>query len=148
MSPLGGDPTAVRWRLHLTSPPERVHGFLATDEGRAKFWAESAVEVKDEVVFTFASGLSFQAKIIDNRPPRWFAIAYAGSSMSSFELSSDGRGGTDLVLTDKGIQPTHRAEIMSGWVSVLLALKAACDFGVDLRNHDSQRTWDHGFCDN
>lgn len=147
MSPLT-DPTAVRWRLHLSSPPERVHGFLATPEGRARFWAESAVEDGDDIVFAFANGLSFRAKIVDNRPPRWFAIAFSGSSLSSFELSSDGRGGTDLVLTDKGISPHQREQIMAGWVSVLLALKAACDFGVDLRNHDAQRTWDHGFCDN
>jgi hypothetical protein len=33
-------------------------------------------------------------------------------------------------------------------VSVLLALKAAADFGVDLRNHDPARTWWQGYCDN
>ncbi len=35
----------MRWRLHLASPPAAVHRMLASDEGRARFWAESAVEV-------------------------------------------------------------------------------------------------------
>jgi hypothetical protein len=37
---------------------------------------------------------------------------------------------------------------MAGWVSVLLALKAAADFGIDLRNHDPARTWNKGYVDN
>ena len=28
------------------------------------------------------------------------------------------------------------------------ALKAAAEYGVDLRNHDSDYTWDKGFADN
>ena len=40
------------------------------------------------------------------------------------------------------------AENRAGWVSVLLTLKAAADFGVDLRNHDPTRTWDQDFADN
>jgi hypothetical protein len=36
---------------------------------------------------------------------------------------------------------------MAGWVSVLLALKAAADFRVDLRSHDPQRTWSQGYAD-
>jgi hypothetical protein len=40
------------------------------------------------------------------------------------------------------------AEVNAGWVSVLMALKAAADFRVDLRNHDTRRTWSQGYCDN
>jgi len=29
-----------------------------------------------------------------------------------------------------------------------MALKAAHDFGVDLRNHDPELTWDQGYVDN
>jgi hypothetical protein len=29
-----------------------------------------------------------------------------------------------------------------------MALKAAADFGVDLRNHDRQRTWEQGYVEN
>jgi len=41
-----------------------------------------------------------------------------------------------------------RAEIIAGWVSVLLSLKAAGNFGVDLRGHDPERHWDHGYVEN
>lgn len=33
-------------------------------------------------------------------------------------------------------------------VSVFLALKAAADFGVDLRNHDPSRSWSQGYAEN
>jgi hypothetical protein len=36
---------------------------------------------------------------------------------------------------------------LAGWVSVLLALKAAVDFGVDLRNSDPARRWEDGYVD-
>jgi len=39
-------------------------------------------------------------------------------------------------------------EPCAGRVSVLLALKAAVDHGVDLRNHDRERTWVQGYADN
>lgn len=38
------DTNDIRWRLHLKSPPEMVYWMLATDEGRACFWAEAAQE--------------------------------------------------------------------------------------------------------
>jgi hypothetical protein len=42
----------------------------------------------------------------------------------------------------------YRAGVIAGWAPVLLALKGAADYGVDLRNHDSGRTWEQGFADN
>ena len=77
----------------------------------------------------------------------YFAVEYFGS-VTTFELTQDGRGGTDLTLTAAGVPPADRVEMTAGWVSVLLALKAAVDSGVDLRNHDPARTWDQGFADN
>lgn len=41
-----------------------------------------------------------------------------------------------------------RAEFTAGWVSLLLTMKAAIDHGVDLRNHDPERTWVQGYADN
>ncbi|MGH9769506.1 MAG: hypothetical protein ACREAB_18940 [Blastocatellia bacterium] len=51
-------------------------------------------------------------------------------------------------MTDEGAKASDRIEVIAGWVSVLMALKAAVDFGIDLRNHDPQRTWDEGFVEN
>jgi len=59
-----------------------------------------------------------------------------------------GRGGTDLSLIDVGAPSEYRTEVIAGWVSVLMALKAAIDFGVDLRAHDDDRNWDSGYVDN
>ncbi len=38
------DPDLIVWKLHLSSSPRQVYQVLATNEGRAGFWAESAVE--------------------------------------------------------------------------------------------------------
>ena len=46
-----------------------------------------------------------------------------------------------------GGNPEFRDELLAGWLNVLLPLKAACDFGIDLRNHDPARTWDRSFVD-
>ena len=60
----------------------------------------------------------------------------------------DGPGGTDLKLTDSGIPPADRTEVIAGWVSVLIALKGAADFDIDLRCHDPARSWEAGYADN
>jgi hypothetical protein len=73
---------------------------------------------------------------------------YYGNSVATFELADDRAGGTDLILTDSGVPDEDRSEVIAGWVSVLTALKAAVDFGVDLRNHDPLRTWDDGYVEN
>jgi hypothetical protein len=67
---------------------------------------------------------------------------------ATFTLSDGGQGGTDLTLTDTGVPAQDRAEVTTGWVSVLLALKAAADFGADLRNHDPARSWEQGYVEN
>ena len=132
----------VRWRVHLASSPEAVYELLTTDEGRAQFWAESAVEREGTIEFEFPNGVRSRGVVLGADPPRSFSVEYFGSA-ATFELEPDGDGGTDLTLTGAG-----DAEVLAGWVSVLLTLKAAADFGVDLRNHDAGRTWSQGYCDN
>ncbi len=138
----------IVWRIHLALAPERVFEFFSTDEGRARFWAESAVEKEGEIHFIFPGGQTWQGKILASDPPRLFRLVYYGGSTTTFLLEEDGTGGTDLTLTDEGIAPEYHSEVVAGWVSVLMALKAAVDFGVDLRNHDPARSWDQGFADN
>ncbi|HEX6386857.1 MAG TPA: SRPBCC domain-containing protein, partial [Anaerolineae bacterium] len=96
----------------------------------------------------FPDGQRWSGRILEQQPPRRFVVEYFGGSMTTFELADDGAGGTDLTLSDAGVPAADRAEVTAGWVSVLLALKAAVDFGVDLRNHDPRRTWDTGYADN
>jgi uncharacterized protein YndB with AHSA1/START domain len=142
------DPGVIRWRLHLAAPVAQVYAALATDAGRARFWAESAVERAGVIHFVFPNGATWEGPIEAADPPRTFAVRYYGGSLATFSLAADGRGGTDLTLTDAGVPEADRAEVTAGWVSVLLSLKAAVDFGVDLRTHDPARQWDTGYAEN
>jgi hypothetical protein len=140
--------TDIRWRLHLSTLPAEDYPFLATDDDRARFWAESAVETAGVIAFRFPNGLTASSRILEQEPPHRFAVEYLGGSIVTLELADDGRGGTDLTLTDSGVAAAWHAETLAGWVSVLMALKVAVDFGVDLRNYDPGRTWDQGYGDN
>jgi uncharacterized protein YndB with AHSA1/START domain len=142
------DPAVIRWRLHLTAPPAVVYARLATDAGRDSFWAESAVERDGAIDFVFPNGLMWRGEILEATPTRRFSVRYFGGSTATFELADDGAGGSDLTLTDANVPDADRVEVIAGWTSALMALKAAVDFGVDLRNHDPQRTWDHGYVEN
>lgn len=137
----------VRWRLHLRAPPARVYEMLATANGRARFWAESAPEEEGAVAFAFPNGERWLGRVLQASPPRRFALDYFGTA-ATFELEPDGRGGTDLSLVHAGVPAEEHVEVLSGWASVLLSLKAAVDFGADLRNHDPERTWSEGYVDN
>jgi hypothetical protein len=68
-------------------------------------------------------------------------------SRATFELQPEEGGGTLLTLTETGVPPGEWAENRAGWVAVLLALKAAADFRVDLRNRDPARGWEQGYVD-
>lgn len=142
------DDGVVRWRVHLASPPERVYAMLATDDGRARFWAESAVEHAGAIEFVFPNGMTWRSDVLDDDPPRRYRLRYFAGSETTFDLAPDGAGGTDLTLTDRNVPAADWAATHAGWVSVLLALKAAVDHGIDLRNHDATRAWDQGYCDN
>ena len=98
--------------------------------------------------FVFPNGAEWKGRILEKNPPHRFRVEYYGGSITTFELSPDGSGGTNLTLTDAGISAEDRTEVIAGWVSVLMALKASVDFGTDLRNHDPERTWDEGYVEN
>lgn len=48
------DSGSIRWRVHLRSSPAKVYDALATDEGRALYWAERTVESDGVVTFHFS----------------------------------------------------------------------------------------------
>lgn len=138
---------SVEWKVHLTSPPEDVYQAISTETGRESFWAESAPAVAEVIHFEFPNGVEMRSAILEARPPETFAVDYFGGT-ATFDLASDGDGGTDLTLHHEGLSETEYHDTAAGWVSVLLSLKAAVDFGIDVRNHDPQRTWDEGYVDN
>src|SRR5574341_480556 len=54
----------VRWRLHLATPPEMVYQFLASDAGRAAFWAEAARQEAGVIEFAFPNGMRTRSRVI------------------------------------------------------------------------------------
>lgn len=137
----------IVWRLRLASGPERAYEALATDAGREGFWAESSREQNGAIALRFPNGEETVAPVLAAEPPRRFALHYFGAA-TSFELEPRADGGCDLTLTVTGTPEAEWHEVHAGWVSVLLALKARVDFGVDLRGHDPARTWGRRYCDN
>ncbi len=140
-------PDTIRWRVHLRTPPAVVFDMLSSDRGRSAFWAEAAPEVDGVIRFRFANGMTHDAGVLESSPPDRFAVEYFGGSRAHFELADDGAGGTDLTMTESNVPEPNWIEHLPGWIPVLLALKAAADHGIDLRNRDPQRTWAQGYVD-
>jgi uncharacterized protein YndB with AHSA1/START domain len=132
--------------MHIPVAPDVVFSALTTDRGRTRFWAESSVEHEGVIQFRFVNGVTHQSRIVETEPPRMFAIEYFGS-LVRFELSDDGRGGTDLDLANTGVPAHEWHEVFAGWLNVLFPLKAWLVCGIDLRNHDPLKTWDRGYAD-
>lgn len=138
----------IHWKIHFRSNPQNVYEMLSTDEGRAQFWAEATEESGDTLIFHLLNEPHrIDGRVLERVPGRRYAVEYFAGSTATFEFDPDGRGGTDLTLTAAHVDERWRMEMAAGWVTVLLALKAAVDFGVDLRNHDQNRSWDQGFVD-
>jgi uncharacterized protein YndB with AHSA1/START domain len=132
--------------MHIPASPEEVFAALDSDQGRATFWAESAVEVDAHIEFQFINGYACRSKVLERRPPHVLSIDYFGGP-ARFELTADTMGGTDLLLTHDGVGAEEWNEVHAGWLNVLFPLKASVVHGVDLRNHDPERSWDHGYAD-
>jgi uncharacterized protein YndB with AHSA1/START domain len=137
----------IRWRVHLRSAPEAVYRALTTAEGRARFWAESAEQDGDVIRFRFSNGQQLDARVLEQTSPVRFRLTYFGGGVVTFDLARTDDGGTDLTVTDEVTSAEEYGHNRAGWVAVLLVLKAAIDFDVDLRSHDTSRTWEHGYVD-
>jgi hypothetical protein len=110
----------------LRFAPEKVFAALAAHAGRARYWAESAPEANGTITFHILNYELFAGRVPGKRKPSLFKLEYFGTIVE-FSLRSDEKGGTDLSL---------------------MAMKAAVDHGVDLRNHDASRAWGNGYADN
>ena len=142
-----GIPDTILWKLHFASSPDDVYAALATDEGREKYWAESAVETDGSIHYVFLNDIEDTGSILERVPGKKFKVTYFEWTVV-FDLEDDGAGGTDMTVTCLGVPEEEKRQMSAGWVSWLMAMKAAVDFDVDLRNHDRQRTWFHGYADN
>ncbi|MHA7870796.1 MAG: SRPBCC domain-containing protein [Hyphococcus sp.] len=137
---------AFGWKLFLRSPIEEVFAALATDKGRARFWAEKTLETNEQVAFFFPNGQKHVAEVLEKAPPNLFSIRYFGA-VTTFDLREQDAG-VVVNLTVSEAAEDDWLESYAGWVSVLMNLKAVLDFDADLRNHDSAKSWDQRFVDN
>ena len=137
----------IVWRVHIAAPRTVVYEYLATAQGRARFWAESAEERNGVISFVFPDGSRYESDILERREPKLFSIEYF-ASVVVFRLEPDGDDSTVVVMENEGVDPAERTEVTAGWVSVLMQLKAAAQFGVDLRNHSAERSWARGYVEN
>lgn len=137
----------IEWRVHFNSPVEKVYNFLSTDIGRSKFWAEETIEEDGYIKFSILNYPTYNAKIIERIPKQLFKLEYFGTDVC-FKLNETDNKETDLHLVALTPNENVKIEMTAGWVSVLMAMKAAVDFDVDLRNHHPKRTWENGYLDN
>lgn len=140
-------PVPINWRIHFRSSPEAVWDAWTTDTGRERFWAERSRAIQDGFALKFINGETLSIRIHEAVPPSRLVFAYFGNSHVTVELTGDDRGGCDLRLIEDGVPPEEHLENYAGWASVLLACKAAVDFGIDLRSHDAARTWESRYVD-
>lgn len=138
----------INWKLHFSSPIERVFSALTTDKGRKTFWAEQTLEENGYIEFSILNYPKYKSKILSNNGKDLFKIEYFGTAVEFQLIATKDDNGTDLILTAFVNDDEVRFEMTAGWVSVLLAMKAAVDFGIDLRNHNIDRVWDNGYLDN
>ncbi|MGB5817971.1 MAG: SRPBCC domain-containing protein [Saonia sp.] len=137
----------ITWKIHLKSSPEIIFNFLVTAEGREKFWSEKALEKNGVIHFLFPNGEHYEGRVLKIITNKEFHLDYF-NSIVKFQLAPSGNHGTDVTLTNEGVSEDDFMEVHSGWVSVLLNLKAAVDFQIDLRNHHPDKTWNEKFVDN
>ena len=87
----------IKWEMHFNSSPQVVYEGLATAEGRAKYWAESAEEKDGVIEFQILGYPPFQGKVLDKIPKKLFKVEYFGTIVT-FKLESDGKRGTNMQL--------------------------------------------------
>lgn len=134
-------------RLHLALPPAQVYGWIGTDAGRTRWWAERSEERDGLVELSWDDEGSLIAPVLRRRAPASFALRWFGGSELQFALRGDGAGGTDLDFVLLDVPDERWAREQAGWPARLLELKAACEHGVDLRNHDPARDRGSGYVD-
>jgi uncharacterized protein YndB with AHSA1/START domain len=136
----------IVWRLSLASSREHVFALLDTDEGRERFWAVGSQGVDGGFELEFPGGLTTRVDVVEREPRGRLVLRYFGSDVELELVERDG-GGCLLELRCRCDDPASWVEMHPGWVSWLLVLKAAADFGVDLRNGAPERAWPQRYVD-
>jgi uncharacterized protein YndB with AHSA1/START domain len=138
--------------VKLAAGRDRVWQALTTPGGITSWWAERAeIQPTDGGLLRllFPNRRMLDSKVVMCRPMQFVSFVYFGGTRAQFEVTTHPSGGTVVTVTDHGFSSQEDyAETLAHWTSVLLALKAYLDFGVDLRNHTPAFNWEQGFVDN
>ena len=137
----------IYWNVKIKASPSKVYEMLNTAEGRSKFWAESASEKEECVYFKFPNNQEYVSRIINRVKNKEWTIDYF-NSLVNFTLESPDKEYTILKMVNRDVPKFEIEEVNAGWVSVLLSLKCACQWDLDLRNHDLSCTWDDHYVGN
>ena len=133
-------------KVYCKCDAAKLYSILNSNEGRASFWAESAREENGVIHFSFPNGQVCDAPILSKTAGKQISFFYFDTDVT-INLYPEQPGTTVEVVNDN-VPDNEYAEIKAGWVSVLMALKASVDHGVDLRNHSAYRNWDTAYIDN
>jgi hypothetical protein len=139
-----GEP--IVWRVSLTSSAEQVFSLLDTDEGRERHWARRSRSTPDGFDLEFAGGLTEHVTVLERVRPVHLRIRYFGSE-TDLVLEPLDDGGCVLEVTCRCDDVAEWMEFFPGWVSWLLVLKAAADYGDDLRSGSPERGWSERYVD-
>ncbi len=137
----------IRWRMRLAEPPSRVYGFLATDAGRVRWWCDRSEERDGLVHLQFLGEQDLIVPVLRAQAPMHYSLRYLDGSELHFDLRATDNGGTDFDFTARGLTAERWRDHHASWLGALLRLKAICDHGVDLRNHDPDLRFDAGYVD-
>jgi uncharacterized protein YndB with AHSA1/START domain len=78
----------IRWKMHFASPPAKVVDALATDLGRARYWAESPPERDGRITFHILNYEPFSGRVLRRERPHLFVLEYFGTIVE-FTLEND-----------------------------------------------------------
>lgn len=148
MDKTGREDLVIRWRVSLRTDAAGAYDYLSTAVGRERFWAEEAPERDGHIHFRFSDGSHLRAKRLECAPPHLFSLRYFDGNVVRFLIEEAPGRGCHVTVEEHCASPEQHVVNSPGWVSVLLALKAAVNHGVDIRNHDPGRTWANGFVGN
>ena len=138
-------PRGVNWKISLAAEPEAVFRLVATDAGRAAFWAEESRTEGERFHLTFANGAHVDCRVIRLEPPHLISFEYFGGSRVDLRLAAIADGGTDFEVSEAA--PPAWEDHYPGWVAWLYCLKGAADFGITLKSRNPSKTWQKGYVD-
>jgi hypothetical protein len=138
-------PRKVRWKVSVAAPQERVFAALCDPEQHCRYWCEASERIRNGFRFRFIDGTITKVRLLGQSPPACLILEYF-NSIVTLEVES-GNGGSIVTVNARKVPPAEWDDVNAGWVSVLLAFKLWIERGHDIRSHDPDRTWKHGFVD-